>query len=203
MIYLKRVALEIKDIGLYNLILEDVQKIVGKTKLSEDEIIEVLKTHPKILEEYKQLNVEYNVSNIHLKDIPLETLSQDCKKEAEEVNKNLQLLRELEPYTLDFEQSSVLVIIFSVEFFVLFSVQYFIVLLNLKDLQWYIYGLFALSIAAAWQYAMREKKKFKVNKEAFENIYEETLEKISSLEDKGCIKKEDLIVKECEDHVRN
>ena len=203
MIHLKRVALEIKDIGLYNLILEDVQKIVGKSKVTEDEILEVLKTHPEILEEYKQLNVEYNLSNIHIKDIPLEDLSDDCKKKAEEVNENLKLLRELEPYTLDFEQSSTLVIIFSVEFFVLFSVQYFIVLLNLKTLQWYIYGLFALSIVAAWKYAQKERKKFAVNKEAFEKIYEETLEKLSALEEEGCIKKEDLIIEECEDHVRN
>jgi len=202
-IYLKRVALEIKDIGLYNLILEDVQKIVGKTNLSENEILEVLKTHPEILEEYKQLNVEYNLSNIHIKDIPLDGLSQECKDEAKEVNENLKLLRELEPYTLDFEQSSTLVIIFSVEFFVLFSVQYFIVLLNLKTLQWYIYGLFALSIVAAWKYAKKERKKFEVNKKAFEKLYEETLEKISRLEDRGCIKKEDLLIEECEDHVRN
>jgi len=203
-IYLKRVALEIKDVGLYNLVLEDVQKILGKTKVSEDEIIEVLKTHPEILESYKQLNVEYNLSNIHLRDIDIDKLEDDeCKEEAKEVNENLKLLRELEPYTLDFEQSSTLVIIFSVEFFVLFSVQYFIVLLNLKDWQWYIYGFFALSIAAAWKYAMKEKKKFAVNKEAFEKIYEETLEKISKLEDSGCIKKSDLIIEECEDHVRN
>jgi hypothetical protein len=201
-IHLKRVALEIKDIGLYNLILEDVQKIVGKTKVTEDEIIEVLKTHPEILEEYKQLNVEYNLSNIHIRDIDIDSLDEDCKKEAKEINENLKLLRELEPYTLDFEQSSTLVIIFSVEFFVLFSVQYFIVLLNLKDLQWYIYGFFALSIAAAWKYANKERKKFAVNKEAFEKIYEETLEKLSKLEERGCIKKEDLIIEECEDHVR-
>ena len=204
MIYLKRVALEIKDVGLYNLVLEDVQKILGKTKVSEDEIMNVLKTHPEILEEYKQLNVEYNLSNIHLRDIDLDKLKDEkCKKEAEEVNENLKLLRELEPYTLDFEQSSTLVIIFSVEFFVLFSVQYFIVLLNLKDWQWYIYSFFALSIFGAWKYAMKEKKKFAVNKAAFEKLYEETLEKISQLEDNGCIKKEDLIIEECEDHVRN
>jgi len=201
-IHLKRVALEIKDIGLYNLILEDVQKIVGKTKVTEDEIIEVLKTHPEILEEYKQLNVEYNLSNIHIRAIDIDSLDEDCKKEAKEINENLKLLRELEPYTLDFEQSSTLVIIFSVEFFVLFSVQYFIVLLNLKEWQWWIYGFFALSIAAAWKYANKERKKFAVNKEAFEKIYEETLEKLSKLEERGCIKKEDLIIEECEDHVR-
>ncbi len=58
MIDLKRVALEIKSIGLYDLVLQDVQKIAGKSRVDEDEI----------LEDYKQINVEYNLSNIHLRD---------------------------------------------------------------------------------------------------------------------------------------
>jgi len=202
-IYLKRVALEIKDIGLYNLILEDVQRIVGKTKVSEDEIIEVLNTHPRILEDYKQLNVEYNLTNIHIRDIELENLDGECKEKAKKVNDNLKELAILEPYTLDFEQSSTLVIIFSVEFFVLFSVQYFIVLLDLKEWQWWIYSMFATSIAIAWWYAKKEQKKFAKNSALFEEKYDETVKLIDELEKDGCIKKQNLIITECEDHVRN
>lgn len=47
---LKRVALEIKTVGLYDLILQDVQKIAGKSKLSEKEIEHILIEHPEILE---------------------------------------------------------------------------------------------------------------------------------------------------------
>jgi hypothetical protein len=199
--HLPRVALEIKTVGLYDLVLQDVQKIVGKTRVSEEEILEVMKSHPQILEDYKQINVEYNLSNIHLRDIDIDSLDESCKDEAKEINKNLQHLREIEKYTLDFEQSSTLVIIFSIEFFVLFSVQYFIVLLNLKEWQWWIYSLFALSIVFAWRYANKERKVYAVNNEIFEKKYLQTLEMISILEDKGCIKKEDLIIKECEEHV--
>ena len=201
MIYLKRVALEIKTVGLYDLILQDVERIAGKTKLTEDEILDILQKHPAILEAYKQLNVEYNLSNIHLKDIDLTNLKEECKEDAKKINKNLQHLREIEKYTLDFEQSSVLVIIFSIEFFVLFSVQYFIVLLSLKDWQWWIYTLFGMSILIAWQYARKEKKKYETNKKIFEEQYEETLKMIENLEERKCIKKSDLIIKECEDHV--
>ena len=201
MIHLPRVALEIKTVGLYDLILQDVQKIAGKSRVSEDEILEILQTHPEVLEEYKQVNVEYNLSNIHLKDIDLEKVDATCKDDAKKINENLQHLREIEKYTLDFEQSSTLVIIFSIEFFVLFSVQYFIVLLDLKEWQWWIYGMFALSIVVAWWYANKERNVYAINNEIFEKKYEQTLKMIAELEEKGCLKKSDLIIQECEEHV--
>jgi len=200
-IYLQRVALEIKTIGLYDLVLQDVQKIAGKSRVSEEEILKIMEEHPQILEEYKQINVEYNLSNIHLRNIDTKTLNDACQKEAEAINQNLDTLREIEKYTLDFEQSSTLMIIFSIEFFVLFSVQYFIVLLDLKAWQWWIYSFFAMSIVVAWWYAKREQKKYALNNTLFEEKYEETLKMIEALEEKGCLKKSDLIIKECEEHV--
>jgi len=201
LIYLERVALEIKDIGLYDLILQDICNITGKKKPTKEDILEVLNTHPEILQSYKQLNVEYNLSNIHLKDIELDQLENSCKEKAKKVNENLKTLRDIEKYTLDFEQSSTLVIIFSVEFFVLFSVQYFIVLLDLKEWQWWIYSIFALSIAVAYWYAKKEQKKYEVENARFEKIYDETLFLLDQLQEQNCIKKEDLIIKKCEEHV--
>lgn len=199
MIHLKRVANEIKTVGLYDLILQDVQNIANKKKLSLDEIIEIIKTNPKILESYKQLNVEYNIGNIHLRDIDIAKCPDQHKPAAKTINKKLNKLRDIEKYTLDFEQSSVLVIIFSIEFFVLFSVQYFIVLLDLKEWQWLIYGVFASSVGIAWWYAKKEQKKFKKYKKEFLSEYQNTLKLIDELESKGAINKKDLIIKECED----
>jgi len=201
LIHLQRVALEIKSVGLYDLILQDVQKAADKKSVSEEDILQVLKRHPEILEAYKQTNLEYNISNIHLKDIVTNELSDACRNDAEQVNADLQHLRQIEKYTLDFEQSSVLVIIFSIEFFVLFSVQYFIVLLNLKEWQLEIYGLFAMSILFAWWYARKEKRLFDENSELYEEKYESTLKRIASMEDAGCIRKSDLVITECEEHV--
>jgi membrane protein implicated in regulation of membrane protease activity len=198
---LQRVALEIKTVGLYDLVLQDVQKIAGKNRVSEKEIEHILIDHPEILEAYKQTNIEYNLSNIHLRDSDPDKVPERCRERAKKVNENLAILREIEKYTLDFAQSSTLVIIFSVEFFVLFSVQYFIVLLNLKDWQWQIYTAFALSIVVAWWYAKKERKKYQVESARFEKIYEETLKLLEALEDEGCVKKDDLWIMECEDHV--
>ncbi len=201
MIHLERVANEIKNIGLYDLVLQDVQKIAGTTKVTEDQILEIMAKEPQILEDYEQINIEYNLSNIHIRDIDTSKIDETCKKEAEEINSNLAHLREIEKYTLDFEQSSTLVIIFSIEFFVLFSVQYFIVLLDLKEWQILIYSIFASSIAVAWWYAKKEQKKYEENSKIFEEKYAKTVKMIDELEEKGCIKKSDLIIASCEEHV--
>jgi len=201
LIYLERVAEEIRTVGLYDLVLQDVQRLAGKQRVTNEEILSIMQEHPEILESYKMTNVEYNLSNIHLRDIDTSKLNKECIEDAKEINKDLSHLREIEKYTLPFEQSSTLVIIFSIEFFVLFSVQYFIVLLDLKEWQWWIYSVFASSIAAAWWYAKKEQKKYATNSKIYEKKYIQTLEKIAKLEDNGCIKKSDLIIKECEDHV--
>ncbi len=201
MIHLPRVANEIKNIGLYDLVLQDVQKIAGKHNVNEEEILEIIDKHPQILKDYEQINIEYNLSNIHIRNIDITKLNEECKEEAKQVNEHLAHLREIEKYTLDFEQSSTLVIIFSIEFFVLFSVQYFIVLLDLKEWQILIYSIFATSIAIAYWYAKKEQKKYEINSKIFKEKYVKTLKMINKLEEQGCSKKSDLIIESCDEHI--
>jgi hypothetical protein len=201
LIYLQRVATEIRDIGLYDLVLQDVQKIAGKNRLTIEEILAIIDTHPQILEDYKQINVEYNIGNIHLSNIDISQVDSKYIQEAKKINKNLDYLRDIEKYTLDFEQSSTLVVIFSIEFFVLFSVQYFIVLLDLKEWQTLIYGIFASSVAVAYWYGKKEQKRYKIYSEEFYKLYDETLKLIDDLESKNIINKNDMIINKCEDHI--
>ena len=201
LINLSRVAREIKTVGLYDLVLQDVQRVAGKNRVSEEEILHILDENPQLLEDYMQTNVEYNLSNIHLRDINVSDLKDDCKQKAQEVNANLAKLKELEKYTLDFEQSATLVIIFSIEFFVLFSVQYFIVLLNLKEWQGWIYSLFASTVALAYWYGKKQSRLYAKNKKIYDALYIQTLGLIEELEDAECIKKSELMIEECEEHV--
>lgn len=202
MIHLKRVAREIKTIGLYDLVYQDVEKALGKKQIELIDIEHCLQTHPEILEAYKQTNLEYNISNIHIKAIDEASVDFTCKEDVRRVNANLATLRDIEKYTLDFEQSSILVIIMSIEFFVLFSVQYFIVLLNLKEWQWEIYGVFGLSVLWAWLYAQKERKKFERHACQYAKLYEETLQRLDELEKRGCIDKKSLMIEESsEDHI--
>jgi len=188
-------ALEIKTIGLYDAILQEAKKVANKDSLSEKEIEHIFIDHPEILELYKQLNLDCNISNIHLDDICLEKFKNTVyENEALEINKNLLFLRENEKYTIDFEQSTTIITVMSIEFFVLFSVQYFIVLLDMKEWQLQIYSLFALSIFAAFIYTKKQKKIFKEKKEEFEMLYDETLSLIEYLEGKNVLKKEELTV---------
>ncbi len=197
----KRMINEILHVGLYDLVLQDVQKIVGKEKPTNKELEEVLEKEPQILRDYMQTNVEYNLSNIHLRNIEIEEIDTVAKPKAQTINENLEIMRNIEKYTLDFEHSSTLVLIFSLEFFILFSVQYFIVLLDLAAWQWWIYAFFSLSIVGAWWYAKKEQKKYKINKERYEKLYTETLALIEALEKEGHIKKERLYIDESDEHI--
>ncbi len=198
---MQRVISEIRNVGLYSLVLQDVQKQTGKEFPDEAEVAKALEENPQILRDYMQTTVEYNLSNIHLNDIDVDTLDSRCREKAKRINENLAHLRAIEKYTLDFEQSSTLVLIFSVEFFVLFSVQYFIVLMDLKAYQWYIYGVFAASIAAAWWYARKERRKYERNNAIYEKKYEETLKLIAELEAQACLKKEHLYIEASDEHI--
>jgi len=201
MINIKRVAQEIKDVGLYDLILQDVQKIAGKKKLSIEEILKIMEENPQILDEYKQVNTEYNLSNIHIESIKTKDLESRHHKKVENINKNLEKIKKIEKYTLEFEHSSVLVIIFSIEFFVLFSVQYFIVLLDLKEWQLWIYSLFASSIAIAWIYAKKQQKIYKENAKKFYKLYDETKKLIDELENEKVLCREDIYQETNEEHI--
>ncbi len=192
---------EILHVGLYDLVLQDVQKVVGKEKPTKEELEEALEKEPHILRDYMQTNVEYNLSNIHLKNIDIEHMDAFAKERAKKINQNLDTMREIEKYTLDFEHSSTLVLIFSLEFFVLFSVQYFIVLLDLGEWQWWIYAFFSLSIVAAWWYAKKQQKKYQINNERYKALFEETLALIDTLEKEGYVKKEDLYIDESDEHI--
>jgi hypothetical protein len=192
---------EILHIGLYDLVLQDVQKAVGKEKPTKEELEEALEKEPQILRNYMQTNVEYNLSNIHLKNIDIESAAVSAKEQAEKINENLNIMRKIEKYTLDFEQSSTLVLIFSLEFFILFSVQYFIVLLDLGTWQWWIYAFFSLSIVGAWWYAKKQQKKYQINSTKYKKLYEETLKRIDDLTKEGYIKKKELYIDESDEHI--
>jgi len=197
----ERMINEILHVGLYDLVLQDVQKIVGKEKPTKEELEEVLEKEIQILRDYMQTNVEYNLSNIHLENIDVETLDASAKEKSKKINNNLDIMRDIEKYTLDFEHSSTLVLIFSVEFFVLFSVQYFIVLLDLGEWQWWIYAFFSLSILGAWWYAKKQQKKYQINGARYKELYEETLKLIEVLEKEGHIKKKELYIDESDEHI--
>jgi len=197
----ERMINEILNVGLYDLVLQDVQKILGKEKPTKEELEKALEENPQILSDYMQTNVEYNLSNIHLQNIVINSLDTSAIEKAKKINENLDYMREIEKYTLDFEHSSTLVIIFSIEFFVLFSVQYFIVLLNLKEWQLWIYAFFSLSIVWAWLYAKKEKKKYEVNSKKYHELYDETLQLIDELEKEGHIKKKNLYIDESDEHI--
>ncbi|MDD3467723.1 MAG: hypothetical protein PHE67_11285 [Campylobacterales bacterium] len=202
MINIKRVALEIKTIGLYDGILQDMLKASGVSSMNEKEIEHCLIDNPSFVDEYKAVNIQYNISNIHIKNIPLTPLLQEHElQRVVLLNKYLEFLRENEKYTIEFEQSTTLITVMSIEFFVLFSAQYFIVLMDMKNWQFEIYGLFLTSIVLAYMYSKKQKALYASKKIEFDIRYEKALVLLSELEDEEVIKKEDLWVLEDDVHI--
>lgn len=187
-----QVLYDLRHVGLYDLIYQDVCQRIGSDRPDDAAIAGALAAHPDLMDAYRQLNVEYNISNIHIDDLAGGSGDPALAQSVAAVNANLATLRTLEKYTLDFEHSSTLVFIFSIEFFVLFSVQYLIVLLGLKAWQWEIYGLFALSVAAAWLYARRERRRYARYAALFDATYRETRGLIDDLERRGAVTKQTL-----------
>jgi ribosomal protein S16 len=171
MVDYKRAAEEINTIGLYDPVLQEALKIADKRALDREEIVYLLENNKELLESYKNLNLEYNISNIHIEDFEIDTKSPE---KLHKINQNLQFLRENEKYTINFEQSTTLITVMSIEFFVLFSVQYFIVLLDMKEWQLEIYALFAMSIVVAWFYTKKQKELYRLKKAEYEKKYIET-----------------------------
>ena len=64
LIDLKLVANDIKEVGLYDFILQDCLKIASKKSLEEEEISSLLFSNPEILESYKQTNIENNITQL-------------------------------------------------------------------------------------------------------------------------------------------
>lgn len=75
---------------MYDLILQDVQNIAGKKRVSEDEILEIMEEHPQILEDYKQTN--YDINSKLFEEQYEETLEFIGKLEEEECIKKSDLI---------------------------------------------------------------------------------------------------------------
>ena len=83
----------------------------------------------------------------------------------------------------------------------LFSVQYFIILLDLKEWQWELYTIFGSSIGVAWWYAKKQKRLYEKENASFEATYAETLSLIDEMVEKGEIDRDALMIKECDEHI--
>lgn len=156
-----RVAQEIMGVGLYDPILQEIREHHPWIE-SAEELKTLLEEESEWIEQYEILNVTYNISNIHTDHLP---------PLSDELAAQVGLLSLEEPYTIPFEHSNVVISVMSIEFFVLFSVQYFIVLLDMKAWQWEIYGMFLISVVIAWRYIIYQREYFGAQKGSFEQRY--------------------------------
>ena len=102
MINIKKVAYQIKHDGMYNTVYIEVLDKLNKEDPSVDDIENLLKEDEYFVWEYKELNRYGELSSVHAKKLEIKDSDDtDTKAFKEELNENVQQLRNLENFEVD------------------------------------------------------------------------------------------------------
>ncbi len=184
MVNLDKVPKQIKTDGLFSYIYDDILKEANLKEIDENQIREYLLKNPIYLDEYRRLNKDIEISNIHLKEFEiLENDTEDSAIIKTEINQNADRLRGLEKFSLNSSDSAYPIWIGSLAVFGVFTIHNFFGLFTdvYSSFPALIYGSYVLVIF----YAYRMYKKTIVNHNKKNRLYKETFEKTKNLIDAG------------------
>jgi len=165
MINIKKVAHQLKFDGMYNTIYIEVQEELKNEDPTVEEIEKLIIENEYYVGEYKELNRYGELSSVHAKVLIIdENEEEHIKKFKEELNKNVQQLRDLENFEVDSKNSAYSIWIGSVGVMVIFMAHNIVALFS--DLYnthgTLVYSSFAIILALTyWAY-----RKMKANHEA-------------------------------------
>ncbi len=125
MIDLDKVSKQIKTDGLFSYLYDEMLEESNLKELDEKQIKEYIKK-PKYLNEYRRLNKDVEISNIHIKEF--EITPNDTSESAKiktQINQNVDKLRGLEKFSLDSNDSAYPIWIGSLAVFGIFTIHNF------------------------------------------------------------------------------
>ncbi|WP_200762914.1 hypothetical protein [Nitrosophilus alvini] len=182
MINFNKAATLVKSDGLFTFIYNELKEIAKKEELCENEIIKLLKKHPELLDEYKSLNTQSEITNIQLKEHKItEKECEECKKIKLKINKNIPKLRALETFEKPADNMIYAIWIGSLTAFMIFVVHNIIVLYTF----WYenhpnaVFGMHASLIIGGFFLYKNMLKKHEKKHNRFIKLYNETKELIN------------------------
>lgn len=121
MVNIEKVSHQILNDALYNTLLFEIQERLFEKKITPKMIQELLKADLSLINEYKEINRHSELSSIHVKEL---TIKEHDNKEATslkaEINKNIQILKNLENFETDSKESAYSIWIGSVGVMVIF-----------------------------------------------------------------------------------
>lgn len=121
MVNIEKVSHQILNDALYNTLLFEIQERLFEKKITPKMIEELLKEDLLLINEYKEINRQSELSSIHVKEL---SIRENDNKEAAslklEINKNIQILKNLENFETDSKESAYSIWIGSVGVMVIF-----------------------------------------------------------------------------------
>ncbi len=195
MVNIDKVPKQIIEDGLFSYIYDEICEEANLKEMSEEQIREYLLKNPKYLDEYRRLNKDIEITNIHLKDFDI---SNDEKGESveikREINENADKLRGLEKYSLSSNDSAYPIWIGSLAVFGIFSIHNFFGLFTdvYHSMPVLIYGSYVfIIIYAFYMYKKTLKNHDKKNKQ-YKVIFNQTKELIDSGMQKGYFTRDEI-----------
>jgi len=195
LVNIDKVPKQIIEDGLFSYIYDEICEEANLKEMSEEQIREYLLKNPKYLDEYRRLNKDIEITNIHLKDFDI---SNDEKGESveikREINENADKLRGLEKYSLSSNDSAYPIWIGSLAVFGIFSIHNFFGLFTdvYHSMPVLIYGSYVfIIIYAFYMYKKTLKNHDKKNKQ-YKVIFNQTKELIDSGMQKGYFTRDEI-----------
>ena len=197
MLNIKKAAHRIKHDGLFTFIYNEMKELAKKSELSLEEILDLLHKHPRFLDDYKDLNTQSEISNIQIKEQPIDQNdSQECKEYKKIINKNIPELVALEAFEKPADSMIYTVWIGSLVAFLIFVVHNLIVLYTFwyEHYKYYVFGSYAFIIAGGYLYYKKMIKKHQMKHQKFLELRDETKEAIQKGIAKGCFSEEQIYI---------
>ncbi len=195
MVNLNKVPKEIKTDGLFSYIYDEMCQEANLKELNEDQIREYLIKNPKYLDEYRRLNKDIEVSNIHLKELEINLDEKDESiKTKKQINENANRLRAMEKYSLSSNDSAYPIWIGSLAVFGIFTIHNFFGLFTnvYHDFPALIYGAYIFIIFYAYYMYKKTLKNHNEKNMQYKELFKNTQNLIDSGVEKGYFKRSEL-----------
>lgn len=121
MINIEKVSHQILNDALYNTLLFEIKERLSAQSITPKMVENLLKEDSSLIDEYKEINRQSELSSIHVKKLDTkESDEKDVVALKTEINKNIQMLKNLENFETDSKESAYSIWIGSVGVMVIF-----------------------------------------------------------------------------------
>lgn len=181
MVNIEKVSYQILNDGLYNTLLFEIKESVPTQNITPRTMQRLLRENPSFIKEYKEINRQSEISNIHVKKLVVKKEDDIYALHAKkEINERVQLLKNLENFETDSKNSAYAIWIGSVGVSVLFMIHNIIALFSelYTTHASFVYMFFMLTLVLTYISYIKIKKNHDKQHVAFQKVYIKTKEMI-------------------------